>query len=157
MKSISLVTSSAQFSNCPLRMVRNVSMPVRAILVPAGVLEPRIGRNHCFNVSRRRRPSDSVIAPMVSPPLCPTLSIAFKLKFFPLRMLIAADIGQMMANCALWRKALPATGRRQAAAATARRHGICRSLLTTWRRQYRNGELRSSRPVAASPRSGCDD
>lgn len=36
-------------------------------------------------------------------------------------------------------------GHRQAAA-TARRHGICRSLLTTWRRQYRNGELGSSRP-----------
>ena len=34
-------------------------------------------------------------------------------------------------------------GHRQAAA-TARRHGICRSLLTTWRRQYRNGELGSS-------------
>ena len=31
-------------------------------------------------------------------------------------------------------------GHRQATA-TARRHGICRSLLTTWRRQYRNGEL----------------
>ena len=27
--------------------------------------------------------------------------------------------------------------------ATARRHGICRSLLTIWRRQYRNGELAS--------------
>lgn len=26
---------------------------------------------------------------------------------------------------------------------TARRHGICRSLLTIWRRQYRNGELAS--------------
>jgi transposase len=36
-------------------------------------------------------------------------------------------------------------GHRQAAA-TARRHGICRSLLTTWRRQYCNGELGSSRP-----------
>ena len=31
-------------------------------------------------------------------------------------------------------------GHRQVAA-TARRHDICRSLLTTWRRQYRNGEL----------------
>jgi transposase len=36
-------------------------------------------------------------------------------------------------------------------AATARRHGIYRSLLTTWRRQYRNGELGSSRPVSFSP------
>ncbi|MCE8536831.1 transposase [Ruegeria pomeroyi] len=27
--------------------------------------------------------------------------------------------------------------------ATARRNGICRSLLTVWRRQYRNGELAS--------------
>jgi len=36
-------------------------------------------------------------------------------------------------------------GHRQAAA-TARRHGICRSLLTTWRRQYRNGALGSARP-----------
>jgi transposase len=33
-------------------------------------------------------------------------------------------------------------GRRQVSA-TARRHGIARSLLTTWRRQYRNGELGS--------------
>jgi transposase len=31
-------------------------------------------------------------------------------------------------------------GHRQVSA-TARRHGICRSLLTVWRRQYRNGEL----------------
>lgn len=31
-------------------------------------------------------------------------------------------------------------GQRQGAA-TARRHGISRSLLTVWRRQYRNGEL----------------
>lgn len=36
-------------------------------------------------------------------------------------------------------------GHRQAAA-TARRHGICRSLLTTWRLEYRNGELGSSGP-----------
>jgi transposase len=41
-------------------------------------------------------------------------------------------------------------GHRQAAA-TARRHGICRSLLTTWRRQYRNGELGSSRPASFAP------
>src|SRR6056297_1929811 len=41
-------------------------------------------------------------------------------------------------------------GHRQAAA-TARRHGICRSLLTMWRRQYRNGELGSSRPVSFAP------
>jgi transposase len=41
-------------------------------------------------------------------------------------------------------------GHRQASA-TARRHGICRSLLTTWRRQYRNGELGSSRPVSFTP------
>ncbi len=33
-------------------------------------------------------------------------------------------------------------GHRQVSA-TARRHGICRSLLTVWRRQYRNGELAS--------------
>ena len=41
-------------------------------------------------------------------------------------------------------------GHRQAAA-TARRHGICRSLLTTWRRQHRNGELGSSRSVSFAP------
>lgn len=41
-------------------------------------------------------------------------------------------------------------GHRQAAA-TARRHGICRSLLTTWRRQYRNGELGASRSASFSP------
>ncbi|WP_210880087.1 IS66-like element accessory protein TnpA [Roseovarius autotrophicus] len=35
--------------------------------------------------------------------------------------------------------------------ATARRHGICRSLLTIWRRQYRNGELGASRPVSFAP------
>ena len=41
-------------------------------------------------------------------------------------------------------------GHRQAAA-TARRHGICRSLLTTWRRQYRNGELGAFRPATFAP------
>lgn len=41
-------------------------------------------------------------------------------------------------------------GHRQVAA-TARRHGICRSLLTTWRRQYRNGELGSSHPGSFAP------
>lgn len=41
-------------------------------------------------------------------------------------------------------------GRRQVAA-TARRYGVCRSLLTTWRRQYRNGELGSSRAVSFAP------
>ncbi|MBM1818159.1 IS66-like element accessory protein TnpA [Pseudosulfitobacter pseudonitzschiae] len=41
-------------------------------------------------------------------------------------------------------------GHRQAAA-TARRHGICRSLLTTWRRQYRDGELGASRAVSFAP------
>lgn len=41
-------------------------------------------------------------------------------------------------------------GHRQVSA-TARRHGICRSLLTTWRRQYRNCELGSSRPVSFAP------
>jgi transposase len=41
-------------------------------------------------------------------------------------------------------------GDRQAAA-TARRHGICRSLLTTWRRHYRNGELGSSCPGSFAP------
>lgn len=35
--------------------------------------------------------------------------------------------------------------------ATARRHGICRSLLTVWRRQYRNGEFGASRPVSFAP------
>ncbi|WP_245823392.1 IS66-like element accessory protein TnpA [Antarctobacter heliothermus] len=34
---------------------------------------------------------------------------------------------------------------------TARRHGICRSLLTIWRRQYRNGELGAARPVSFAP------
>jgi transposase len=37
------------------------------------------------------------------------------------------------------------------ASATARRHGICRSLLTTWRRQYRNGVLGSSGAVSFAP------
>ena len=41
-------------------------------------------------------------------------------------------------------------GDRQAAA-TARRHGICRSLLTTWRRQYRNGELGACPAVLFAP------
>ncbi len=41
-------------------------------------------------------------------------------------------------------------GHRQVTA-TARRHGICRSLLTTWRRQYRNGELGSSGSVSFAP------
>ena len=41
-------------------------------------------------------------------------------------------------------------GHRQASAA-ARRHGISRSLLTVWRRQYRNGELGSERSQAFIP------
>jgi transposase len=41
-------------------------------------------------------------------------------------------------------------GHRQVTA-TARRHGICRSLLTTWRRQYRNSELGSSGSVSFAP------
>jgi len=41
-------------------------------------------------------------------------------------------------------------GHRQVSA-TARRHGISRSLLTVWRRQYRNGELGSARPAAFIP------
>src|SRR5690554_4340137 len=41
-------------------------------------------------------------------------------------------------------------GHRQVSA-TARRHGICRSLLTIWRRQYRNGALEGSRPVSFAP------
>jgi len=41
-------------------------------------------------------------------------------------------------------------GHRQVAA-TARRHGVCRSLLTTWRRQYRNGELGASRSASFAP------
>ena len=32
-----------------------------------------------------------------------------------------------------------------------RRHGMCRSLLTIWRRQYRNGELGAARPVSFAP------
>ena len=41
-------------------------------------------------------------------------------------------------------------GHRQVTA-TARRHGICRSLLTIWRRQYRNGELGASHPLSFAP------
>ena len=41
-------------------------------------------------------------------------------------------------------------GHRQVAA-TARRHGICRSLLMIWRRRYRNGELGVGRPVTFAP------
>ncbi|MBC7285570.1 transposase [Hoeflea sp.] len=41
-------------------------------------------------------------------------------------------------------------GHRQVTA-TARRHGICRSLLTIWRRQHRKGELGASRPVSFAP------
>lgn len=47
-------------------------------------------------------------------------------------------------------------GHRQCAA-TARRHGVCRSLLTIWRRQYRNGELGKSRSAAFSPVSVTQD
>jgi transposase len=54
-------------------------------------------------------------------------------------------------------------GRRQASAA-ARRHGISRSLLTTWRRQFRSGELGSMRTpmftplaVAAAPRASAPE
>lgn len=65
------------------------------------------------DVSLRGRPSDLGIDPMVSPTLCPTLSSALKSKFCLLPMVIAAGIGQMMINCALWRKALSATARRQ--------------------------------------------
>jgi len=41
-------------------------------------------------------------------------------------------------------------GHRQASA-TARRHGISRSLLTTWRRQFRNGELGAMRTPMFTP------
>ena len=41
-------------------------------------------------------------------------------------------------------------GHRQVAA-TARRHGVSRSLLTIWRRQYRAGELGSVTPPAFIP------
>lgn len=41
-------------------------------------------------------------------------------------------------------------GHRQVTA-TARRHGICRSLLTTWRRQYRTGDLGSSGSLSFAP------
>jgi hypothetical protein len=64
-------------------------------------------------VSLRGRPSDLGFDPMVSPTLCPTLSTALKLKFFPPPMVNAAGIGRMMTNCALWRKASSATARRQ--------------------------------------------
>lgn len=47
-------------------------------------------------------------------------------------------------------------GHRQCAA-TARRHGVCRSLLTIWRRQYRNGELGASHSAAFSPVSVTQD
>ncbi|ALG89987.1 MULTISPECIES: IS66-like element accessory protein TnpA [Actibacterium] len=47
-------------------------------------------------------------------------------------------------------------GHRQCAA-TARRHGVCRSLLTIWRREYRNGELGASRSAAFSPVSVTQD
>lgn len=63
------------------------------------------------SVSLRRRPSDLGIGPMVSPTLCPTLSTALKSKFFPQPMVIADGIGQMMINCALWRKASSASVR----------------------------------------------
>jgi transposase len=42
------------------------------------------------------------------------------------------------------------SGRRQVSA-TARRHGISRSLLTVWRRQYRSGELGNGRSPAFTP------
>ena len=41
-------------------------------------------------------------------------------------------------------------GHRQVAA-TARRHGVSRSLLTTWRRQYRHGELAAGTSAAFIP------
>ncbi len=41
-------------------------------------------------------------------------------------------------------------GHRQVSA-TARRHGICRSLLTVWRRQYRDGELANASGPAFVP------
>jgi len=41
-------------------------------------------------------------------------------------------------------------GHRQVAA-TARRHGVSRSLLTIWRRQYREGELGTETPPAFIP------
>ena len=47
-------------------------------------------------------------------------------------------------------------GHRQVSA-TARRHGMCRSLLTIWRRQYRNGELGASRPVSFAPVTVAED
>lgn len=69
--------------------------------------------DHAIIVSLRGRPSELVFAPMVSLPLCPTLSTALKSKFCLLPMVNAAGIGRMMTNCALWRRALSATVRWQ--------------------------------------------
>ena len=66
-----------------------------------------------FCVNLRRRPSDLRLDPMVSPSLCPTLSIVLKSKYFPQPMVNAAGIGRMMTNCALWKKASLATAKRQ--------------------------------------------
>ena len=98
-------------------------------------------------VNLRRRPSYLGLNPMVSPTSCPNLSPALRLKFFPPPMVIAVGVGPIMINCIVEESVI---GHRQATA-TARRHGICRSLPTTWRRQYRNGELGSSRPVSLAP------
>ena len=76
----------------------------------AGVIQAGI----CYgDVRLRRRPPDIGIDPMVSPALCLTTITALKSKFFPLPMVIAAGIGQMMINCASWRRALSATDKRQ--------------------------------------------
>lgn len=64
-------------------------------------------------VSLRGRPSELGLAPMVSPTLCPNLSTALRSKFFPPLMVNAAGIGQMMINCALWKRALSAAARWQ--------------------------------------------
>ena len=64
-------------------------------------------------VNLRRWPSDLKLNPMVSPSLCPTLSIVLKSKYFPQPMVNAAGIGRMMTNCALWKKASLATAKRQ--------------------------------------------
>ena len=73
-------------------------------------IAPKLG---CSPVNLRRWPSDLKLNPMVSPSLCPTLSIVLKSKYFPQPMVNAAGIGRMMTNCALWKKASLATAKRQ--------------------------------------------
>ena len=92
-----------------LAVIDDCSRENLCLIADTSISGARVARE----VNLRRWPSDLKLNPMVSPSLCPTLSIVLKSKYFPQPMVNAAGIGRMMTNCALWKKASLATAKRQ--------------------------------------------